>query len=102
MIKALRSSVPANIDPAINDKIRAIAINAYQALGCCGMARVDVFLTPDNEVVINEINTLPGFTNISMYPKLWQASGLGYSELITRLIELALERHAADSALKVQ
>ena len=64
------------------------------------MARVDVFLTPENDVVINEINTLPGFTNISMYPKLWQASGLGYSELITRLIELALERHAADSALK--
>ena len=53
-----------------------------------------------DRVVINEVNTLPGFTNISMYPKLWQASGLGYSELITRLIELALERHAADSALK--
>ncbi len=55
---------------------------------------------PENEVVINEINTLPGFTNISMYPKLWQASGLGYTDLITRLIELALERHAADNALK--
>ncbi|HFK5793090.1 TPA: D-alanine--D-alanine ligase [Enterobacter asburiae] len=98
--KGAQVVVPADIDPAINDKIRAIAIRAYQALGCCGMARVDVFLTPDNEVVINEINTLPGFTNISMYPKLWQASGLSYPELITRLIELALERHAADSALK--
>lgn len=98
--KGARVVVPADIDPAINDKIRAIAIQAYQTLGCSGMARVDVFLTPENEVVINEINTLPGFTNISMYPKLWQASGLGYSELITRLIELALERHAADSALK--
>lgn len=64
------------------------------------MARVDVFLTAENDVVINEINTLPGFTNISMYPKLWQASGLGYTDLITRLIELALERHAANSALK--
>lgn len=53
-------------------------------------------------MVINEINTLPGFTNISMYPKLWQASGLGYTDLITRLIELALERHAADNALKPQ
>ncbi|WP_297206836.1 D-alanine--D-alanine ligase [uncultured Pluralibacter sp.] len=92
--------VPAAIDPAINDKIRVIAVAAYQALGCSGMARVDVFLTPDNEVVINEINTLPGFTNISMYPKLWQASGLGYTDLITRLIELALERHQANSALK--
>ncbi len=89
-----------NIAPEINDKIRAIAVQAYQTLGCAGMARVDVFLTPENEVVINEINTLPGFTNISMYPKLWQASGLGYTDLITRLIELALERHAADNALK--
>ncbi|WP_436858877.1 D-alanine--D-alanine ligase [Citrobacter tructae] len=92
--------VPAAIDPQINDKIREIAIQAYQTLGCAGMARVDVFLTADNDVVINEINTLPGFTNISMYPKLWQASGLGYTDLITRLIELALERHAADNALK--
>lgn len=98
--KGAQVVVPADIDPAINDKIRAIAIRAYQTLGCCGMARVDVFLTTENEVVINEINTLPGFTNISMYPKLWQASGLSYPELITRLIELALERHAADSALK--
>ncbi|WP_373224858.1 D-alanine--D-alanine ligase [Enterobacter cloacae complex sp. ESBL7] len=98
--KGAQVVVPADIDPAINDKIRAIAIRAYQTLGCCGMARVDVFLTSENEVVINEINTLPGFTNISMYPKLWQASGLSYPELITRLIELALERHAADSALK--
>ena len=98
--KGAQVVVPADIDPAINDKIRAIAISAYQTLGCSGMARVDVFLTPENEVVINEINTLPGFTNISMYPKLWQASGLSYPELITRLIELALERHAADSALK--
>src|SRR5690606_28315318 len=98
--KGAQVVVPAALDPDVNDKIRAIAVEAYQALGCCGMARVDVFLTPDNEVVINEINTLPGFTNISMYPKLWQASGLSYPELITRLIELALERHAADSALK--
>lgn len=93
--------VPADIDPAINDKIRAIAVQAYQTLGCEGMARVDVFLTPENDVIINEINTLPGFTNISMYPKLWQASGIGYSELITRLIELAIARHQVNSALKI-
>ena len=60
---------------------------------------MDVFLTPQGEVVINEINTLPGFTRISMYPKLWQASGMTYPELVTRLIELAQERHARDSAL---
>jgi len=92
--------VPAALSAEINDKIRAIAIQAYQTLECSGMARVDVFLTNDNEVIINEINTLPGFTNISMYPKLWQASGIGYSELITRLIMLALERHQQDNALK--
>ncbi|KNC95360.1 D-alanine--D-alanine ligase [Trabulsiella odontotermitis] len=92
--------IPAAIAPDVNDKIRDIAVKAYQTLGCSGMARVDVFLTADNDVIINEINTLPGFTNISMYPKLWQASGLDYTSLITRLIELALERHQADSALK--
>ncbi|WLI78729.1 D-alanine--D-alanine ligase [Kosakonia sp. H02] len=93
--------VPAALSAEVNDKIRNIAVQAYQTLGCEGMARVDVFLTPENEVVINEINTLPGFTNISMYPKLWQASGIGYTELITRLIELALERHQANRALKL-
>ena len=98
--KGAQVVVPAALDPDVNDTIRAVALRAYQALECCGMARVDVFLTAENEVVINEINTLPGFTNISMYPKLWQASGLSYQQLITRLIELALERHRADSALK--
>lgn len=93
--------VPADLPAEVNDAIRRIAVQAYQTLGCEGMARVDVFLTADNEVIINEINTLPGFTNISMYPKLWQASGIGYSELITRLIELAIERHQADSSLKM-
>ena len=95
-----RVVVPAEIDPAVNDAIRQIAVQAYQTLGCAGMARVDVFLTPENEVIINEINTLPGFTNISMYPKLWQASGISYTALISRLIDLALARHQADSALK--
>ncbi|NDJ56652.1 D-alanine--D-alanine ligase [Enterobacteriaceae bacterium 4M9] len=95
-----RVVVPAELPAALNDEIRATAIRAFQALECCGMARVDVFLTPENEVVINEINTLPGFTNISMYPKLWQASGLGYSALITRLIELAIARHREENALE--
>lgn len=95
-----RVVVPADLPAAVNEEIRATAIRAFQALECSGMARVDVFLTPENEIVINEINTLPGFTNISMYPKLWQASGLGYSALITRLIELALERHRKDSTLE--
>ncbi|AIR60974.1 D-alanine--D-alanine ligase [Cedecea neteri] len=98
--QAAQVVVPAALDADVNDKIRKIAVRAYQALECSGMARVDVFLTENNDVIINEINTLPGFTNISMYPKLWQASGISYQELITRLIELALERHQQDCALK--
>jgi len=91
--------VPAVIDGDAQARIQQIALQAYQVLECAGMARVDVFLTAEGQIVINEINTLPGFTRISMYPKLWGASGLGYTALITRLIELALERHAADRAL---
>lgn len=93
-------AVPADLLPEINDKIRGIAIQAFQALECRGMARVDVFLTEEGEVVINEINTLPGFTNISMYPKLWAASGIDYTALITLLVELAIEQHQQDSQLK--
>lgn len=92
--------VPAAISAADQQRIRDIAVQAYQVLDCAGLARVDVFLTADGEVVINEINTLPGFTRISMYPKLWGASGLSYTALITRLLELALERHAADGRLQ--
>jgi len=93
-------AIPADLTSDAQDKIRAIALQAFQVLECRGMARVDVFLTESGDVVINEINTLPGFTNISMYPKLWGASGLGYSELITNLIELALEQHHQDAQLK--
>ncbi|MGV8959833.1 MAG: D-alanine--D-alanine ligase [Stenotrophomonas sp.] len=92
--------IPADIADEAQARIRAIAVRAYQALDCLGMARVDVFLTAAGEVVINELNTLPGFTRISMYPKLWGASGLGYTALITRLIELALERKTQDQALR--
>lgn len=93
-------AVPADLPQETHDQIRAIALRAFEVLECRGMARVDVFLTARGDVVINEINTLPGFTNISMYPKLWAASGLGYSELITKLLELALEQHLQDSQLK--
>ena len=93
-------AVPADIDATVSDEIRRIALEAFKTLECAGLARVDVFLTPDNRVIINEVNTLPGFTRISMYPKLWQASGMAYPALVTRLIELALERHARDQALE--
>ncbi len=92
--------VPAAIDAQTQQRIQDVALRAYRALECAGLARVDVFLTADERIIVNEINTLPGFTRISMYPKLWEASGLSYRELITRLIELALERHAGDGALR--
>ncbi|CAD5198727.1 D-alanine--D-alanine ligase [Pseudomonas sp. FEN] len=92
--------VPAAISVEDSERIRAQAIEAFQVLGCAGLARVDVFLTADGEVLINEVNSLPGFTRISMYPKLWQAAGMSYSELVSRLIELALERHATRKKLK--
>lgn len=91
---------PADLDEAVSEKIRQIALEAYQALNCSGMSRVDVFLTDTNDVVINEINTLPGFTNISMYPKLWQQGGMTYQELISRLIELGMEKFEQTASLK--
>lgn len=87
--------IPAPIPFEISQQVREIAIRAYQAVDCAGMARVDFLLDKDTgEVFLNEINTIPGFTKISMYPKLWEASGLSFEELVNRLIELALERRA--------
>lgn len=85
--------IPARIDPATASRVQELAIRMYKVMGCEGYARVDFFATDDGDVVANEINTIPGFTNISMYPKLWQASGLGYTDLLTRILELAFERH---------
>ncbi|URJ26324.1 D-alanine--D-alanine ligase family protein [Blochmannia endosymbiont of Camponotus modoc] len=85
--------IPALINDAISDDIRHIALRAFQVLNCSGMARVDFFLGLDNKIFINEVNTLPGFTCDSMYPKLWEVSGLNFQELITKLVELALDLH---------
>jgi len=84
--------IPAKISEDNAKKAQKLALEVYKVLGCEGMARVDMFLKPDGTIVVNEINTIPGFTNISMYPQLWGVSGLSYTNLITRLIELALER----------
>src|SRR5688572_712498 len=87
--------IPAQIPADVSDQIRAYAIRAYKAIDCAGMARADFFLEKDtNNIFLNELNTIPGFTSISMYPKLWQASGLSYTQLVDRLIDLALERKA--------
>jgi D-alanine-D-alanine ligase len=88
--------IPAEVDPAVAVGIQRMAIAAFQAVECRGMARVDFFMGPSGDLWINEINTIPGFTSISMYPKLWEASGLAYPELIERLLDLAVERRAAE------
>ncbi len=88
--------IPADLPEHLTDRVRKLAVRAFQALCCEGMARVDAFVTPEEEVLVNEINTIPGFTKISMYPMLWEESGIPYGELIHRLIRLALERHERD------
>ena len=88
-----RLLIPAPIDAGVAEKVRAMAIEAFQAVDAAGMARVDFFLErTTGRIVLNELNTIPGFTRISMYPKLWEASGLAYPKLIERLVELAIER----------
>lgn len=95
-----RMKIPADISKSLIKKFQDLSIKAFKALSCEGIGRVDFFLTKDNKIYINEINTIPGFTSISMYPKLWEASGLSYAKLIDRVIELAIERHNKESRLK--
>ncbi len=92
--------VPADISINIIEKIQNLAIKTFRTLCCEGMARVDFFFKENGEVVVNEVNTIPGFTKISMYPKLWEASGISYSNLVDKLISLALERFERDLKLK--
>ncbi len=85
--------VPARISPEATEEVQRLAVQSFVATECEGMARIDFFVRPDGEVVVNEINTIPGFTATSVYAKLFEASGIAYGELLDRLIELALERH---------
>jgi len=95
--------IPAPLKPDEVQESQDLAMRAFRALECSGMARVDLFLErPTGKFLVNEINTLPGFTSISMYPKLWEASGLSYSALLDRLIELAVERHAEKKRLRTK
>ncbi|MDY0095267.1 MAG: D-alanine--D-alanine ligase [Candidatus Vecturithrix sp.] len=91
--------IPADLPPHLIKEVQTLSIRAFQVLCCEGMARVDCFLTQDERVLMNELNTIPGFTKISMYPKLWDASGISYTQLIDRLIQLALERHQQEKAV---
>lgn len=86
--------VPAGLDPDLTQAIRRFATQAFRAVGCAGLARVDFFVERETEeILINEVNTMPGFTSISLFPRMWAASGLAYGDMIERLIGLAIERH---------
>jgi D-alanine-D-alanine ligase len=85
--------IPAPLEETVHAEVRRLAVAAFRTAECTGMARVDFFVRPTGDVLLNEINTIPGFTQISMYPKLWEASGLSYPDLIDRLVELAIERY---------
>lgn len=93
-------AIPADLPDEMVEKIQAVAVQVFQTLECEGLARVDFFLKENGDIYVNEVNTLPGFTRISMYPKLWEISGVSYPELINKLIELAMERHELDGMLK--
>lgn len=93
-------AIPAKISGELQEKLEGAAIRAFKVLDCSGLVRADFFVTDQDEVIINEVNTMPGFTPISMYPKLWMESGLSYSNLIEELIRLAIERHEEKQQLE--
>lgn len=91
--EAVKINVPAKLEPKIAEKVRDICLKAYKTLSCEDFSRVDLFLTETGKIYINEINTIPGFTNSSMFPMMWNERGIGFTELISRLLDLALERY---------
>lgn len=97
--EAVRIDVPANISNDIAEKVRTISLNAYRALQCEDFARVDLFITDDGRAYVNEINSIPGFTNSSMYPMMWKERGIDFTSLITRLLNLAFERYKRSQRL---
>jgi D-alanine-D-alanine ligase len=93
---ALKLEIPAQVPDAVRTKVRELSLRAFQALDCDGLARVDFFYEEaTGRVLLNEVNTIPGFTPKSMFPMLWAASGVAYPDLVARLVDLAVERHAA-------
>jgi D-alanine-D-alanine ligase len=89
---ATEFDIPPNVTPDVVEKIRECAVQAFQALDCEGLARVDFFVTPDGKVLVNEVNTMPGFTPASMFPRMWAATGVDYPTLVSRLLDDALRR----------
>ncbi len=98
--QAVKINVPADLDKATRERIRKLAIKAYRALCCRDYARVDLFLTRNGKIFINEVNTIPGFTNASMFPMMWQERGLDFTALISRLLKLAEARHEQEKKLE--
>ena len=93
--------IPAKLEASAQKRVQELSVKVFQTLCCDGLARVDFFLRENGEVIFNEINTMPGFTKISMYPKLWGACGIGYTDLISRLIDLAMEKHQKEQNIKI-
>jgi D-alanine-D-alanine ligase len=96
----MRLIAPADLPPTVAEELTAAARRAFEVCECAGMARIDFFVTRDERVVLNEVNAIPGFTATSVYARLFEASGIPYAELLDRLVELAIERHAEESAYR--
>jgi D-alanine-D-alanine ligase len=92
--------IPAELSPELTEKLQELAVKTFVTLDCSGLGRIDFFVEDDGQVWINEINTLPGFTSISMYPKLWEASGISFNDLLRQLIGLAMDRYVQKDSLK--
>jgi len=98
---ASKTVIPADLPKKMSDEVRSLAVSAFKAIDCAGMARVDFLLAGDSGILyLNELNTIPGFTTISMYSKMWEASGVTYAQLLDRLIALAIERHSEKQQLR--
>jgi D-alanine-D-alanine ligase len=93
---AMQLVVPPRVDPAVIERVRELAVRSFVTSGCSGLARVDFFVRPDGEVLVNELNTMPGFTETSVFGSLFAASGIAYPELLDRLVTLARQRYAAE------
>jgi len=98
--KGAALEIPARLDEKTTRRVQELAVKVFQTLCCEGLSRVDFFLKDNGELIVNEINTMPGFTRFSMFPKMWEASGISYTDLITRLIELAISRFEKERRLK--
>jgi D-alanine-D-alanine ligase len=103
VLDAAKTTIPANLSAAETEEVQRLSVECFKVVECAGMARVDFLVArPSGKVYINEINTIPGFTSISMYPKMWEHAGLPFGQLVEMLIDLALERHQLRQSLRYE